>query len=70
LRREGWIAAVRAAGEPGASAGDGDADGGDSALAAAGYYQGLPSVLQEGELPSTQQYVEDVLALQRQFGGE
>jgi LysM repeat protein len=44
--------------------------GGDSALAAAGYYQGLSSVLQEGEAPSTEQYVGDVLALQRQLGGE
>jgi LysM repeat protein len=44
--------------------------GGDSALAAAGYYQGLSSVLQEGEAPSTEHYVGDVLALQHQFGGE
>ena len=44
--------------------------GGDSALAAAGYYQGLSSVQQEGEVPSTEQYVADVLALQQQFGGE
>jgi LysM repeat protein len=44
--------------------------GGDSALAAAGYYQGLSSVLNEGEAPSTEQYVGDVLALQQQFGGE
>jgi LysM repeat protein len=44
--------------------------GGDSALAAAGYYQGLSSVLQEGQAPSTEQYVGDVLALQQQFGGE
>ncbi len=43
---------------------------GDSALAAAGYYQGLSSVLQEGEAPSTEQYVGNVLALQQQFGGE
>ena len=47
-----------------------NATGGDPALAAAGYYQGLPSVLEKGELPSTQQYVGDVLALQKQFGGE
>jgi soluble lytic murein transglycosylase-like protein len=44
--------------------------GGDSALAAAGYYQGLSSVLQEGEAPSTEQYVGNVLALRQQFGGE
>jgi soluble lytic murein transglycosylase-like protein len=44
--------------------------GGDSALAAAAYYQGLSSVLKEGEAPSTEQYVGDVLALQQQFGGE
>jgi LysM repeat protein len=47
-----------------------EATGDDPALAAAGYYQGLQSVLHEGESPSTQQYVGDVLALQRQFGGE
>ena len=45
------------------------ATGGDHALAAAGYYQGLPSVQQNGLYPSTQQYVNDVLALERQFGG-
>jgi LysM repeat protein len=44
--------------------------GGDSALAAAGYYQGLSSVLEEGEEPATEQYVGDVRALQQQFGGE
>jgi LysM repeat protein len=44
--------------------------GGDPALAAAGYYQGLSSVLQEGEAPSTEEYVGSVLALQQQFGGE
>jgi soluble lytic murein transglycosylase-like protein len=44
--------------------------GGNPGLAAAGYYQGLPSVLENGELPSTQQYVGDVLELQHQFGGE
>ena len=43
--------------------------GGDSALAAAGYYQGLASVRQEGEAPSTEEYVGSVLALQQQFGG-
>jgi soluble lytic murein transglycosylase-like protein len=44
--------------------------GGDPALAAAGYYQGLSSVLQEGEAHSTEEYVGSVLALQQQFGGE
>ncbi|HUA72967.1 MAG TPA: LysM peptidoglycan-binding domain-containing protein [Solirubrobacteraceae bacterium] len=43
--------------------------GGDPAMAAAGYYQGLPSVLQHGVYPSTQNYVNDVLSLERQFGG-
>ena len=45
------------------------ATGGDPAMAAAGYFQGLPSVQQNGVYPSTQQYVQNVLALQRQFGG-
>jgi N-acetylmuramoyl-L-alanine amidase len=44
-------------------------DGGDEATAAAGYYQGLPSVQQNGEYSSTQQYVADVQSLQGQFGG-
>jgi LysM repeat protein len=43
--------------------------GGNSALAAAGYYQGLASVDRYGMYPSTQGYVNDVLALQNQFGG-
>jgi LysM repeat protein len=43
--------------------------GGDPALAAAGYYQGLASVQQNGVYPSTQAYVNDVLALRSQFGG-
>jgi LysM repeat protein len=43
--------------------------GGDPELAVAGYYQGLPSVLQEGEFPSTEQYVGEVLARRRQYGG-
>ena len=43
--------------------------GGDASLAAAGYYQGLPSVEQHGVYPSTQQYVNSVLALENQFGG-
>jgi LysM repeat protein len=47
-----------------------EATGGDEALAVAGYYQGLPSVLQEGETPETEQYVASVLALREQFAGE
>ncbi len=43
--------------------------GGDPALAAAGYYQGLPSVLAHGEYSSTQRYVNDVMALRQRFGG-
>ncbi len=43
--------------------------GGDPAMAAAGYYQGLTSVRQNGLLPDTQQYVNDVMSLERQFGG-
>jgi len=45
------------------------ATGGDPALAAAGYYQGLPSVQQNGLYSDTQQYVNSVLALQQRFGG-
>jgi LysM repeat protein len=43
--------------------------GGDPGTAAAGYYQGLPSVQAHGLYPSTQQYVQSVLALERRFGG-
>jgi N-acetylmuramoyl-L-alanine amidase len=43
--------------------------GGNAAMAAAGYYQGLPSVLQNGVYPSTQNYVNSVLSLERKFGG-
>jgi len=43
--------------------------GGDPALTAAGYYQGLQSVQQNGMYSDTQQYVNDVLALRHQFGG-
>jgi soluble lytic murein transglycosylase-like protein len=43
--------------------------GGNEAEAAAGYYQGLPSVLQNGEYADTQQYVNNVMALAQQFGG-
>ena len=42
--------------------------GGDPALATAGYYQGLASV-KYGMYPSTQNYVNDVLALRNQSGG-
>ncbi len=42
---------------------------GDQALAAAAYYQGLASVRDVGVLPSTQQYVNDVMALRSRFGG-
>jgi hypothetical protein len=44
--------------------------GGDPALAAAGYYQGLESVRRNGELPETEQYVNSVLAQQARFGGQ
>jgi LysM repeat protein len=43
--------------------------GGDPAMAAAGYFQGLPSVQQNGVYPATQQYVNDVMALRQRFGG-
>jgi LysM repeat protein len=43
--------------------------GGNPALAAAGYYQGLPSVQRHGLYPSTQQYVNNVMSLARRFGG-
>ena len=43
--------------------------GGDPAMAAAGYFQGLPSVRENGLYPSTQQYVNDVMALRSRFGG-
>jgi LysM repeat protein len=42
---------------------------GNQGQAAAGYFQGLPSVLQSGEDPETQQYVGNVRALQERFGG-
>jgi LysM repeat protein len=42
---------------------------GDPGQAAAGYFQGLPSVQQNGAFPETQQYVGNVLALQEKFGG-
>jgi N-acetylmuramoyl-L-alanine amidase len=43
--------------------------GGDPALAAAGYYQGLASVQRSGMLPETRRYVANVLALRSRFGG-
>jgi soluble lytic murein transglycosylase-like protein len=42
---------------------------GSSSEAAAGYFQGLASVRAHGMLPSTQQYVASVMALQHRFGG-
>jgi LysM repeat protein len=43
--------------------------GGDPAMAAAGYYQGLSSVQAHGMYNDTQQYVNSVMALARRFGG-
>jgi LysM repeat protein len=43
--------------------------GGDPALAAAGYYQGLASVRAHGIYSDTQRYVGNVLALRQRFGG-
>jgi LysM repeat protein len=43
--------------------------GGDPALAAAGYYQGLSSVRHNGLFRDTQQYVNSVMALRQRFGG-
>src|SRR3954454_18569862 len=43
--------------------------GGDPAMAAAGYYQGLASVRRMGMLPETRRYVDNVLALRGRFGG-
>ena len=43
--------------------------GGDPAMAAAGYYQGMASVRRIGMLPETQRYVANVLALRARFGG-
>ncbi len=43
--------------------------GGDPAMAAAAYYQGLDSVRQHGLYADTQQYVNNVMALQQRFGG-
>jgi soluble lytic murein transglycosylase-like protein len=44
------------------------ATGGSPSLAAAGYYQGLPSVERHGLFPSTQRYVRGVLSLASSFG--
>jgi soluble lytic murein transglycosylase-like protein len=43
--------------------------GGNVSQAVAGYYQGLGSVASRGMYPSTQRYVNNVLALQGRFGG-
>jgi LysM repeat protein len=43
--------------------------GGDASLAAAGYYQGLPSVRANGMYSDTQRYVSDVMSLAQRFGG-
>ena len=45
------------------------ATGGNQAETAAGYYQGLSSVQEHGMYRDTQQYVRDVMALSRRFGG-
>ena len=47
-----------------------DQTGGDPALAAAGYYQGLASVQAHGMYADTQQYVNNVMALRKRFGGQ
>jgi soluble lytic murein transglycosylase-like protein len=46
-----------------------DQTGGDPALAAAGYYQGLQSVRRHGLYSDTQRYVNNVMALRHRFGG-
>ena len=46
-----------------------NATGGNEAMAAASYYQGLPSVLQHGLYSDTQQYVNNVMSLASHFGG-
>ncbi len=43
--------------------------GGDPAMAAAGYYQGLSSVRANGMFSDTQGYVNSVMALRQRFGG-
>jgi len=46
-----------------------DQTGGNAAMAAAAYYQGMPSIRAHGILPSTQTYVNDVMSLEQRFGG-
>lgn len=46
-----------------------NATGGSPSMAAAGYYQGLPSVERYGLFRDTQRYVDDVLSLTSSFGG-
>ena len=43
--------------------------GGDPAMAAAGYYQGLSSVRARGMYTDTQAYVQSIMALRHHFGG-
>jgi soluble lytic murein transglycosylase-like protein len=43
--------------------------GGDERMAVAAYYQGLGSVRENGLLPETEQYVNNVMALRGRFGG-
>jgi LysM repeat protein len=43
--------------------------GGDPAMAAAGYYQGLSSVRAKGMYTDTQAYVQNIMALRHHFGG-
>jgi LysM repeat protein len=46
-----------------------NATGGSSAMAAAGYYQGLPSVRRHGLYNDTKSYVNSVMALEHRFAG-
>jgi soluble lytic murein transglycosylase-like protein len=46
-----------------------NATGGSPSMAAAGYYQGLPSVERNGMYSDTQRYVNDVMSLASSFGG-
>jgi LysM repeat protein len=43
--------------------------GGDERMAVAAYYQGLGSVRENGLLPETEQYVDNVMSLRGRFGG-
>jgi LysM repeat protein len=43
--------------------------GGDPAMAAAGYYQGLSSVRAHGMYSDTQSYVQNIMSLRSRFGG-